>query len=203
MILFNELEFEKFTQITINKLIEKVNESDILNADLEHEAKKIIDSFTFTVPVIDQTNITSSLSMEDSSGNNYSDSSIDINNDAFATATYTVPFTGNSEIFKVKPLEYQHDNQQFILENNNLKFKIRTDSKSIDISEECKSNLILTSSKTIYFIENNLQKLSVCFKEFKNEMTGPVIYSLKKRKEELMKAADAAKDINIFNSKNE
>jgi hypothetical protein len=203
MNLFNELAFETFTQIAINKAIEKVNESDILHTDLKEEAKKIVDSLTFTVPAIKQSGITSSLSMEDKEGTTYAEHHENLkNNDVFATATYSVPFHGNVEIFKVKPLDYQegayHD-LDFDIESDHLKFKIRTASEHMEISEEWKSHLIATSMEIINFIEDNLRKLSTHFLEFKNEMIGPVITSLNERKEELLKARLIAKEVNIFN----
>lgn len=199
MNLFNEFEFETFTQVAINHTIEKINESDILNADLKDMADKIIDSLTFTVPVLEKHKITSAITMDDTQ--KYADNNIDLNNNnVFATATYTVPFIGNPEIFKVKPLVYQNIEQQFTLEHNNLKFKLHTDSKDVDISEEWKLNLIKSSSEIINSIENNLFNLAVIFKEFKNEMIGPVITSLKKRCEELAKAKLIANEINIYNN---
>lgn len=202
MNLFNELEFETFTQIAINKAIDKVNESDILHTDLKEEAKKIVDSFTFTVPVISPSGISSSLSLEDSEGKTYAEHYENKNNDVVATATYSVPFHGNVEIFKVKPLNYQqgeYHQLDFLIESEHLKFKIRTESEHIEISEEWKAHLIVTSLEVIHFIEDNLQKLSTHFLEFKNEMIGPVVTSLKERKEELLKAQLIAKEVNIFN----
>lgn len=203
MNLFNELEFETFTQIAIKQAISKVHDADILNADLKEEAQRIIDSLTFTVPVIEKKNITSSLNLENASGHTYSDSSLSIENeDIFATATYKVPFIGNSEIFKVKPLDFENYSQEFKIENNNITFKIRTDSKTTHISEIWKNEIIKTSFETISYIESNLNKLESYFKQFKNEIIGPVIYSLNERKKELLDAKSVANELNIFNNTN-
>ncbi len=203
MKLFNELEFEAFMQIAINKAIEKVNESDILHSDLKYEGEKIIKSLTFTVPKIERDKITSSLEMEDKNGIAYADNHVNLkNNDVFATATYRAPFVGNEEIFKIKPLDYQqnvYQNTEFDIEKDYLKFKIRTDCNSLDVSEEWKENLIRSSSEIINFIETNLQQLTFDFTEFKNEMIGPVIHSLKKHKEDLLTARTVAKEVNSFN----
>jgi len=203
MNLFKELEFEAFTQIAINKAIDKVNESDILHTDLNEEAKKIVDSLTFTVPAVKQSEITSSLAMENSEGTTFAEHHENLKNkDIVATATYTVPFHGNAEIFKVKPLDYQEGEfheLNFDVESDHLKFKIRTESEDMEISEEWKSHLITTSLEVINFVENNLRKLTTHFQEFKNEMIGPVVISLKERKAELLKAQLIAKEVNIFN----
>lgn len=205
MKLFNEFKFEEFAQTAVKQAISKVNNVDILNADLRNEAQKIIDSLTFTVPVLNKTEITSSLALEDASGKTHSQDKIAIENDDISvTATYTVPFSGNSEIFRIIPENNQYTyDYSFELKKDSLSFKLRTDSKDVNLSEEWKAELVKSSYELITSIEITLLQLEPYFKEFKNDMIGPVIHSLKSKKEELLEASAVAKDINIFNSNNE
>lgn len=200
MKLFKEFKFEEFAKIAVKQALSKVTNVDILHADLKNEAHKIINSLTFTVPVLKKNEITTSLALEDANGKTPSEAKVNTEDDELlVTATYTVPFSGNSEIFRIIPESNQPNlDNSFELKNDRFIFKIRTDSKDVNISEEWKTELVNSSLQVILAVENTLLELETYFEAFKNEIIGPVIHSLNAKKEELQLAKAAANEINVF-----
>lgn len=201
MNLFRQKRVEQLFAETYERLRVEINNISIPDVeDLNDKARQLTEKYKVEIPSIHKEGITSSLNLEDSDEHIYQENAYASypRKDVVATATFTVPITGNEDFFGLLPTMYSQNSFLALVSGESLKFKIRTGYVRLELSEEWKEFIKKTSINAVEFIETNLKNLATDFDKFNIGLFPEILQALEERKKDWIKKKEIDRDINPF-----
>ena len=143
--LFNEKPISELFRIIDQKIVHEMN-GNVFNetSDSETISETIAEKYKIHVPNINLSGTIVLPAMEGIPGNQFKLNYFAVPNALYqvAVVTYTIPFSGDGELFCIQPSQFTFRTYSASLENNLLNFKIYTDYANINLSEEVKRDVL-------------------------------------------------------------
>jgi len=199
--LFHHQKVEQFFADKYERLSIEIEKIDIANIeDINQRANQIADKYKIAVPTINKGGITSVLNLEDLNGHVYQENPYASypKPDIVATATVTVPITGNEDCFGLIPQVYSQNTIPALVSKGSLKFKIRTSYVRLDLTDTWKDFIRNKSVEAVEFIETNLKNLAIDFDKFNTRLLSDIVQALEERQNDWNKRNEINKEINPF-----
>lgn len=201
MNLFHQKRVEQLFAEIYERLRVEINNIDIANVeDLNDKSRQLAEKYKVDIPSIHKDGITSSLNLEDMDEHVYQENAYASypRKDVVATATFTVPITGDGDFFGLVPTTYTQNSFSALISGESLKFKIRTGYVRMELSEDWKEFIKRTSINAVEQIETNLKNLATDFDKFNTGLFPQILQALEERKKDCIKKKEIERDINPF-----
>ncbi|MBA7525058.1 hypothetical protein ES705_17205 [subsurface metagenome] len=196
--LFNDVLIDRVFDSVIRSISGQLNHlSSFKDIDIEETAERIAESLKIGLTELNKEKIHIEPKLGTRSGRTFP-AGYDVNpNKDYPNAYvyYTIPFTGDSEIFKVKPNTFGHRKYNAEIGSNYVTFTLSANYATLDLPENKRDELKRTASEVIAFIEKNLDLINKEVTEFNATLKEMVTAEIKSRIDQENKMDDLKNDL--------
>ena len=182
--LFNDVPIDRVFDSVIRSISGQLNNlSSFKDIDIEETAERIAESLKIGLTELNKEKIHIEPKLGTRSGRTFP-AGYDVNpNKDYPNAYihYTIPFSGDSEIFEVRPNTFIPRPYNAEVGSNQLTFILNANYATLDLPEEIRGKLKREANEVITFIEKNLDQVNKAINEFNNTLSKKVAIEIRKR----------------------
>lgn len=197
--LFHERPINDLFKIVEDKVLNEIKGySEIETAEPEKLTEIIMQRFKFNVPVIDFDNKIATPDLEKRQGSLFPPSSFANPNLLYpvAVVNYSVPYTGNSEIFTAQPNRFTDRTYVVDIDNNFIHFKVDAEYATLDLPDENIKKIKEKINEIAQWINSNLELLRHDCTAYENELRKKILVEIRRRIETVNNLKDLGNRLN-------
>ncbi len=186
-------------ELVLKGKIDKYTDSKIINIDINSEAALLLDSVKINLPEINKKETQTSIDKENIRGEQFPPGTSYVRGKQYEieVAKFTLPYTGDSEIFKCKPQNFYGKPINVILSNDKINFSY-TNYSTITGKDSIIEGMKNDYLACIDIIEKNLEQSKIEIDTFFEYLSAKITSYLTKRKEQVILREDSKNKLNPF-----
>ena len=182
--LFNDVPIERVFDSVIRSIPAQLsNFGSFKNMDIEGTSEKVAKSLKIKLTELNKEKIQIVPKLGLKSGSTFPPG-YDVNpNKDYPNAYihYTIPFSGDSEIFRVRPNTYGLRTYGAEVGSNQITFILNANYATLDLPDEIRGKLKKEANEVITFIEKNLDQINKAINEFNGTLSKKAAIEIRKR----------------------
>lgn len=182
--LFYERPINDLFRIVENNVLKEINSyTDIEKADPEKLTESILQRYKLKVPILKLDELNSIPELENRPGSSFHPSTFANPNKMYPVAVvrYSIPYSGDSEIFTAQPNQYTNRTYHVTVDNRSLKFTIDAEYATLDLTEKKIKRVKELANELIEWTKRNLELLRQDCDNFENELRRRILFEIRNR----------------------
>ena len=182
--LFYERPINDLFKIVDKNVLNEINSySDIETANPESLTETIMQRFKIHVPVLNSDERKATPVLENRPGSSFPPSSFANPNKLYpaAVVNYSIPYTGNPEIFTAQPNQFTNRTYNVTVDNHFLNFTIDAEYATLDLSDEKIKRVKEIADEIIQWTKSNLELLRQDCANYEIELRNRTLLEIKNK----------------------